>query len=102
MKCPKCKHELEVTRQERLETLGEHVCDPNGTPSLKDLYQCVNIKCKCFRAFGWNTWGFLWRRFKHQKQSGDKRAFEPSRNKAWVYLWFHTFISIRYYVHPKT
>lgn len=57
MKCPNCKTELEVTGQERLETLSEHVSNPNGTPSLKNLWQCVNTDCKCFRAFGWNDDG---------------------------------------------
>lgn len=57
MKCPSCNSTLEITGQERLETLGEHVSNPNGTPSLKPTYQCVNANCKCFRAFMWDEYG---------------------------------------------
>mgnify|MGYP003451402751 CR=1 FL=1 len=57
MKCPKCKDDLHITGEDHLQTLSEHVCDPNGTPSLKAVYQCVNTNCKCFRAFAWNSDG---------------------------------------------
>lgn len=45
IKCPCCQKDLEITHRERYEDLGEHVCDPNGTPSLKDGYQCMNKYC---------------------------------------------------------
>lgn len=45
MKCPICKTELKVTGQARLETLIEHVEDPNGIPSMKNKYQCPNENC---------------------------------------------------------
>lgn len=45
MNCPICKTPLSVVGQKRLETLSEHVCDPNGTPSLKDVYSCNNPSC---------------------------------------------------------
>jgi hypothetical protein len=45
MKCPCCKSELVFTHEGRYEDLGEHVCNPNGTPSMKRAYQCLNEKC---------------------------------------------------------
>ena len=57
MLCPICRTELIVTGQERLETLSEHVCDPNGEPSLKDKYECPNRECVAFGELCWNDWG---------------------------------------------
>jgi uncharacterized protein YbaR (Trm112 family) len=51
--CPYCKGELKVTHQERYQDLPEHVSDPNGTPSLKDGYECLNEDCL---AHGTHTW----------------------------------------------
>ena len=44
--CPCCSHELVVTHKDRYEDLGEHVSDPNGTPSMKDGYQCTYEYCE--------------------------------------------------------
>ncbi len=41
--CPVCKSKLEVTHRDRYEDLSEHVSNPNGTPSMKDGYQCMNV-----------------------------------------------------------
>jgi len=41
--CPICKSKLEVTHRGRYEDLSEHVSNPNGTPSMKDGYQCTNV-----------------------------------------------------------
>ena len=43
--CPICESELSVTHRDHYEDLSEHVCNPNGTPSLKDGYQCINPEC---------------------------------------------------------
>jgi len=43
--CPVCLSELKVTHQEHYQDLTEHVCNPNGKPSLKDGYQCVHSGC---------------------------------------------------------
>lgn len=41
MFCPYCGSPLVMSgKQRRMETLSEHVSDPNGTPSLKDEYVC--------------------------------------------------------------
>jgi hypothetical protein len=45
IKCPCCDSILAVTHQERYQDLCEHVSDPNGTPSMKNGYQCPNTKC---------------------------------------------------------
>lgn len=41
--CPVCKCELVVTHRERYEDMSEHASNPNGTPSMKDGYQCTNF-----------------------------------------------------------
>lgn len=41
--CPVCKSKLEVTHRDRYEDQSEHVLNPNGTPSMKDGYQCLNV-----------------------------------------------------------
>lgn len=46
LKCPVCGSPLVVTHQERYETLGEHVSDPNQLCSLKDGLQCSNLGCR--------------------------------------------------------
>ena len=57
MKCPVCLTELKVTGKARLETTAEHVCDPNGTPSMKDKYECLNKGCMAFGKCCWDEWG---------------------------------------------
>jgi len=59
MKCPCCKSELIVTGQERIEDISEHVCDPNGTPSLKDVYTCSNGDCPTIGICQWIPSGEL-------------------------------------------
>jgi hypothetical protein len=51
--CPFCKGELKVTHQDHYEDLSEHVSDPNGTPSLKDGYECLNEECIALGTFAW-------------------------------------------------
>ena len=45
MKCPACRSILVITGQERLQTLTEHVENPNGRVSMKDKYECSNPLC---------------------------------------------------------
>ena len=55
MYCPYCGHRINSTdRQERLETLAEHVMDPNGTPSYKTVYKCT---CEASKYTLWNYLG---------------------------------------------
>lgn len=49
--CPVCEEELVVTHQDRYQDLSDHVSNPNGKPSLKDGYQCVNKKCFVSESF---------------------------------------------------
>jgi hypothetical protein len=46
MKCPCCRTTLVPWKELRLETLDEHVCNPNGVPSLKWSYRCPSTTCK--------------------------------------------------------
>lgn len=55
MYCPYCGYRIDATtRQERLETLDEHVMDPNGTPSYKTVYKCT---CEASKYTMWNYTG---------------------------------------------
>ncbi len=45
LKCPCCDTVLVATHQDHYQDLSEHVCNPNGKPSLKTGYQCTNINC---------------------------------------------------------
>lgn len=59
LKCPCCLSNLEVTHQDRYETLTEHVED--RTPSLKNGYQCPNSKCAAYEYNGvWIEDGDFW------------------------------------------
>jgi hypothetical protein len=60
MKCPICKSELLVTGQEHLETLNEHVSNPNDEPSLKNKYECLNERCESREKLIWNEDGDLY------------------------------------------
>lgn len=60
MRCPICKSELIVTGQERLETLLEHVSNPNGTPCLKNKFECSNESCSSKNVVFWNEGGELY------------------------------------------
>ena len=59
MNCPVCKTKLETHRQERLQSLVEHVFDPNGTPTMKHVYECPNKKCDTHGVVFWNDLGEL-------------------------------------------
>lgn len=54
MCCPFCGHPLVKRGSKRLETMSEHVCDPNGTPSEKPAYYCENEECRYKDVFLWN------------------------------------------------
>ena len=56
MKCPVCKTELAPGEMLRLETLEEHVCDPNAEPALKQSYHCSNPDCSAEGS------GIIWNR----------------------------------------
>ena len=104
MKCPKCKSQLIVSGQARLETIEEHVSCV--TPSLKDKYVCSNKNCVtyqhnvCWNEFGETYGGYklfedeelsapygtLERRLEIEvyKKGLKKRTILP----AWLLLWF--------------
>jgi len=70
MLCPICKSELVVTGQERLETLDEHVSNPNE-PSLKNKYECLNKECSGYDRFMWDEDGDLY----HKHHWCDHKTF---------------------------
>jgi len=46
MLCPICKTTLVPGSQKKYETLADHVCNPNGSPSLRDTFNCPNESCE--------------------------------------------------------
>lgn len=46
MKCPVCQSILVITHHDHYQDLGEHVSNPNATPSIKAGYQCTG-SCIC-------------------------------------------------------
>ncbi len=61
MLCPRCKSELKPYKMRRLQTLEEHVWQPNDLPSLKMSYRCSSANCPT-RIAGvvWNRDGELY------------------------------------------
>jgi len=58
LRCPFCGKFLRIAGQNRLETLDEHCCDPNGEVALKDTYKCENNTCKAYILnYCWNYYG---------------------------------------------
>lgn len=53
--CPCCLSPLTVTHRDRYQDMSEHVSNPNGIPSLKDGYQCLNFDW-CFASIYKCTW----------------------------------------------
>lgn len=45
LQCPCCGNDLVITHRDRYQDSMEHVSNPNGTPSMKDGYQCMDEKC---------------------------------------------------------
>lgn len=61
MLCPVCKKLVVPWKEMRLETMDEHICNPNGEPSYKMAYRCSDEKCitNTFTIF-WNDEGELY------------------------------------------
>jgi len=58
MKCSICRTELVAGEMLRLETLDEHVCNPNGEIRLKQSFVCPNETCEAnIQEILWNQWG---------------------------------------------
>lgn len=68
--CPSCKSPVVITKQERFETLEEHVCNPNmEVHPLRDAYQCSDKNCitKKNNIF----WDYNGDRYGSVKKDGD-------------------------------
>lgn len=57
MYCPVCRMGLEVVDRLRLQTLHEHVANPNAEPAFKDAYECLNSNCQTNGKAMWNYLG---------------------------------------------
>lgn len=69
--CPFCGEPLVKRGQKRLQTLEEHVYDPNMTPSLKDAMYCENTECENGKYFCWNGGRFGGEAFMNSDTIGD-------------------------------
>lgn len=78
MLCPICKAQLIVTGQECFETLFEHVSDPNGTPSVKDKFECSNNFCSSKNVVFWNENGELYVNYNCFKKSNDLKFIDKN------------------------
>lgn len=58
MLCPVCRKELQKWQMLHLQTLDEHICNPNDLPLLKRAYRCPDQKCptRIYDIF-WNRAG---------------------------------------------
>jgi len=77
MLCPCCKSPLEEGGMKPLETLEEHVCDPNGPVSHKMSYRCSDPKCLTHKFnIIWNSNGERYGGWdKDWKEKFDDRNF---------------------------
>jgi hypothetical protein len=92
--CPFCLDELRVTHQERYQDLSEHVSNPNGKPSLKDGYECLNKECLAFGTHAWIEDGEV---FSSRPQSLDWKEWERLRKVTASSENFHSIGSWNYY-----
>lgn len=58
--CSLCGQQLEVVGQAPLETLAEHVSDPNGIVPYRDNYECLNKQCRGYKNLHWNEYGEMY------------------------------------------
>lgn len=56
-RCPKCKSELIIDGQARMQSLIDHVTDPNGDVPLSNRWVCPNEKCQLHSIAFWNSDG---------------------------------------------
>lgn len=60
-KCPICKRELHYEGLRHLETLSEHVSDPNSLPVEKFLFVCKTHRCPAnILGLGWSSTGAVY------------------------------------------
>lgn len=55
--CPCCRKPLVSGKQEVFETLGDHVCDPNGIPPLRTTWVCSTDYCDLQGKMFWDDYG---------------------------------------------
>lgn len=57
LRCPECGTRLQKDGEARLQSLDEHVCCQNATPSMKDIYRCPNKSCATVGMVKWTEEG---------------------------------------------
>ena len=57
MECPACHTVLAKGEMLQMQTLVEHVLNPNGEPSWKQSFHCPNASCPTFEVEYWNEFG---------------------------------------------
>jgi hypothetical protein len=61
--CPVCKSEIIEGDYKKMQTLDEHVCNPNAEPSLKPTFKCSNFDCLTHKhRIFWDWFGALYGR----------------------------------------
>jgi hypothetical protein len=97
MLCPICKSELIVTGQAQLETLDEHVCNPNGEVSFKNKFECSSPICQSHGKIIWNEWGELY----HQEGCSFNEKFNFVDNNDAPFGSFQRCCNVEIYKHDE-
>lgn len=79
MNCPLCNTELVIRGESQYQNLDEHVCDPNGIPSMKPQWRCTNIKCILSNLVFWDEEGSLYVE-DYDNYNYNKKHFFPNLN----------------------
>lgn len=88
--CPFCGHPLVQEGQERLESLCEHVGNPNGIPSYKNVGVCKNEKCKFgkFQIWDWDSGeqysSDFYSEYFFKRNSDNTFEFDETKNDEWL------------------
>lgn len=80
--CPYCGKILSEGKPMRLQSLEEHVFDPNGEPSLKKTLQCNNESCYLGKFSVWTEEGESYVSDKYVELIQNKE-FSTERDKIW-------------------
>lgn len=81
--CPKCHKPLISGKEQRYETLSEHVCDPNNTTRpLRPTLVCNNINCPASKEdIFWDSYGDFYGWNKKFEFDDDINSAFPSNSR---------------------
>lgn len=81
IECPICRSKLILGNGEkRYETLGDHVCNPNGTPPNRPYFICPNDKCALFNNSFFDDYGEFYSNIGLEE---IRKIFNISREDDW-------------------